>query len=126
MSKTSVTISNVLDHHLTAFGNLDLEEILADYTDESILFTPNGVVRGLTEVKSLFEGFFEEFGKPGASFELHTKIVEGEMAYIIWAAETADNVYEYATDTFLVEDAKITRQSFAGKITRKKRGGLQS
>ena len=124
MSKTN--ISNVLDHHLTAFGNLDMEEILADYTEKSILLTPNGVVRGVAEVKSLFEGFFEEFGKPGASFELHTKIVEGEMAYIIWSAETADNVYEFATDTFLIEDAKITRQSFAGKITPKKLGTLQS
>lgn len=124
MIKTS--ISNVLDHHLTAFGNLDMEQILADYTDKSILVTPNGVVRGLAEVKSLFEGFFEEFGKPGTSFELHTKIVEGEMAYIIWSAETADNVYEFATDTFFIEDAKIMRQSFAGKITPKKLGALQS
>jgi hypothetical protein len=43
--------------------------------------------------------------------------VEGDYAYIIWAAETADNVYEMATDTFLVRDGKIIAQSFAGKIT---------
>lgn len=109
----------VLDHHLAAFGNLDLEEILADYTDESIMITPNGVVRGIAELTPVFEGFFEEFGKPGMSFELHTKIVEGEIAYIIWSAETADNVYEFATDTFFVQDGKIMRQTLASKVTPK-------
>jgi hypothetical protein len=45
--------------------------------------------------------------------------VEGDYAYILWAAETADNIYELATDTFLVRDGKIIAQSFAGKITPK-------
>jgi hypothetical protein len=33
--------------------------------------------------------------------------------------ETTDNVYEIATDTFVVRDGKIVAQSFAGKITLK-------
>lgn len=33
---------------------------------------------------------------------------------------TADNVYEYATDTFAVRDGKIAVQSFAGKIVPKR------
>ena len=44
---------------------------------------------------------------------------EGDYAYILWAAETADNVYELATDTFVVRDGKIIAQSFVGKITPK-------
>jgi hypothetical protein len=39
---------------------------------------------------------------------------------ILWAAETADNVYELATDTFVVQDGKIIAQSFAGNITPKR------
>jgi hypothetical protein len=45
--------------------------------------------------------------------------IEGDYAYILWAAETADNVYEMATDTFVVRDGKIVAQSFTGKITPK-------
>jgi hypothetical protein len=60
-----------------------------------------------------------EFGKPGAAFSLKRQFVEGDVAYILWTAETADNVYEVATDTFLVRDGKIVAQSFAGKITPK-------
>jgi len=43
--------------------------------------------------------------------------VAGDYAYILWNAETADNVYEVATDTFVVRDGKIVAQSFACKIS---------
>jgi hypothetical protein len=45
--------------------------------------------------------------------------VEGNYGYILWTAETADNVYELGTDTFVVRDGRIVTQSFAGKITSK-------
>jgi hypothetical protein len=45
--------------------------------------------------------------------------IEGDYSYVIWAAETADNVYELGTDTTVVRDSKIVAQSFAGKITPK-------
>jgi hypothetical protein len=47
------------------------------------------------------------------------QFVEGDHAYILWTAETADNVYELGTDTFVVRDGKIVAQSFTGKITPK-------
>jgi hypothetical protein len=39
--------SDVLGHHLQAFGDCDLDEIMADFTDDSVLFTPNGALKGL-------------------------------------------------------------------------------
>ena len=45
--------------------------------------------------------------------------VEGDYAYILWTAETAANVYEVGTDTFVFRDGRIVAQSFAGKITPK-------
>ena len=47
------------------------------------------------------------------------QFVEDEYAYILWTAETADNVYELGTDTFVVRDGKIVAQSFTGKIAAK-------
>jgi hypothetical protein len=46
--------------------------------------------------------------------------VEGDYAYILWSAEKADNSYEAATDTFVVQNGKIVAQSFAAKITPKR------
>ncbi len=115
----SGTTQQILEHHLKAFGEGDLEGILEDYTETSLLFTPDGLLRGPGEMRGLFEAFFAEFAKPGASFEMKKQIVEGETAYIVWSAETADNVYELATDTFVVRDGKIVTQTFAAKIVPK-------
>jgi len=67
----------------------------------------------------LFEAMIAEFGKPGAAFNIKQQFVEGDYAYILWSAETADNQYELGTDTFVVRDGKILAQSFTGKITPK-------
>jgi ketosteroid isomerase-like protein len=113
------TTQTVLEHHLGCFGAGDLDGILSDYAPDSVLFTPSGPLVGLDAIKPLYVGMFAEFGKPGMSFEMQHQAVEGDYAYIVWTAETADNVYEVATDTFVVRGGKIVAQSFAGKITPK-------
>ena len=116
---SSAVTEKVLAHHLKAFGDGDLTAILADYTAKSVLLTANGPVTGTEQLRPVFEGLFAEFAKPGASFTLQQQLIEGEVAYIVWIAETADNVYELGTDTFLVRDGKIAVQSFTVKVTPK-------
>jgi ketosteroid isomerase-like protein len=110
---------DVLDNHLKCFGEGDLKGILSDYAPGAVLFTSDGPLRGADEIRPLFQAMIAEFEKPGATFSMKQQSVEGEYAYILWAAETADNVYEMATDTFVVRDGKIVAQSFTGKITPK-------
>ncbi len=118
-STSSAMTEKVLDHHLAAFGDRDMKAILEDYTEESVLLTPDGPVTGHKELQPVFEAFFADFAKPGSVFEIKQRIIQGEVAYIVWTAETADNVYELATDTFIVKDGKIAVQSFAAKVTPK-------
>jgi ketosteroid isomerase-like protein len=110
---------SVIDNHLKCFGEGDLDGILSDYAQEAVLFTPQAPLKGAGEIRALFAAMLAEFGKPGATFRLEHLSVEGEHGYILWTAETAENVYELATDTFVVRDGKIAVQSFAGKITPK-------
>src|SRR4029077_788726 len=77
------------------------------------------LLRGADAMRPLFQALIAEFGKPGAVFSMKQQSVEGEYAYILWTAETADNVYEMGTDTFVVRDGKIATQSFTSKITPK-------
>ena len=109
----------VLDHHLKAFGDRDITAILADYTEDSVLLTPDGPIKGSEQLRPLFEAFFADFAKPGAVFEMKQRIIDGEVAYIVWTAETADNHYELGTDTFIVKDGKIAVQTFAAKVVPK-------
>ena len=114
-----MSTKDVLDHHLKSFGAGDIEGILADYAPGAVLFTPDGPLRGADAIRPFFHALLVEFAKPGASHNMNLVSIEGDYAYCIWTAETADNVYELATDTLVVRDGKIVAQSYAGKITRK-------
>jgi ketosteroid isomerase-like protein len=111
--------SDVLDRHLKCFAEYDLEGVLADYSSDAVLFVPTGPLRGQDAIRPLFEGLISEFAKPGSSFTMQQRCVDGDHAYILWTAETADNSYQFATDTFVVRNGKIAAQSFAAKIKAK-------
>jgi len=110
---------DVLDHHLKAFSEGDLAGILSDYAPGAVMFTRDGLLKGADAMRPLFQALISEFGKPGARFTLERQSIDGDYAYIVWTAETADNLYEVATDTFVVQNGKITAQSFTGKIVPK-------
>lgn len=109
----------VLDHHLECFGRGDLDGILADYSPTAVMFTPTGALKGPAAMRPVFQTLFTEFGKPGTSFSMKHRSVDGDYAYILWSAETADNVYELGSDTFVVRNGQITAHSFALKIRAK-------
>ena len=108
---------DVLDNHLKAFDQGDLNGVLSDYALAAVFFTRDGTLKGVDAIRPLFEALLAEFGKPGATFTMKQHLVQGDYAYILWTAKTADNVYELATDTFVVKEGKIAVQSFTAKIT---------
>jgi hypothetical protein len=110
---------DVLDNHLKCFGAGDLQGILADFAPGAVLLTPDGPLVGADAMKPMYQALIAEFAQPGSSFHLKVQSVVDHYGYILWTAETADNVYELATDTFVVRDGKIVAQSFTGKITPK-------
>ena len=120
MTRTVSSTKDVLEHHVKCFGEGDLAGILSDYAPDAVLFTPEGPLKGVDAIRPLFRGMLAEFGKPGMTFSMMHRSIEGEYAYVLWTAETADNVYELGTDTLVVRNGKIVAQSFAGKITPKR------
>jgi ketosteroid isomerase-like protein len=117
---TMTSTKNIIDRHLQCFRAGDLEGILSDYAPGAVMFTTGGPLVGPEGMRPLFQAMITEFGKPGAAFRMKQKFVKGDYAYILWDAETADNVYEMGTDTFVVREGKIVAQSFTGKITPKR------
>ena len=115
-----MSTSDVLDRHLKSFAAYDLDGVLADYSSDAVLFTPTGPLKGPDAIKPLFQALVSEFAKPGSSFTMQQRSIEGDHAYILWTAETADNSYEFATDTFVVRNGKILAQSFAAKVKPKR------
>ena len=111
--------NNVLYHYWAKFGEGDVEEILKDYTEDSILLHPDGVVKGLQQLKEFFTEIFKTFVPGDYSFEMKRQEVHADVAYIVWKAETPELVVELGTDTFIVRDSKIAVQTFAGHMVPK-------
>ena len=88
MSKTRTKETNaVLDNHLAAAQRGDLEAVLNDFSEDSVLFLPQGPDRGIAVLREFYTAFLAKppSGFPKA-FELLRRDVDGEVAYIVWKA----------------------------------------
>lgn len=104
----------VLDHHLAVFIQNDLEGTMADYTEESVLITPDASFIGLAEIRKNFEGAFAAFPKDSSTLTINKTVVVKDLGYILWQAKAPKFELSYATDTFVIQDGKIIRQTYAG------------
>jgi len=110
---------DVLEHHTKALRKGDLDAILADYASDAVFFTKDGAFKGPDAIRPVFAAIVSEFSKLGTKVNRTQQLIDGDYAYILWTAETADNIYEMGTDTFVVRDGKIVAQSFTAKVTPK-------
>lgn len=110
------TTKEVLDHHWVAFKANDLEETMKDYTEESVLITPNATYNGLQEIRNNFINAFKLFPKDSTTFTLDKSIIVKDVGYILWKSKTPTFNLTYATDTFIIRDGKIVRQTYAGAV----------
>lgn len=107
------TTQAVLDHHLQAVAAGDVQGILRDYTDESVLLTPNGTLKGLQALTEFFSGFGSGMPDFMDGFRMLRQEVVGDVAYIVW--ESPKYVL-LGTDTFVVRNGKIATQTFAAYL----------
>ena len=119
--KGLASTKDVLDHHLKCFGEGNLEGILADYSSDAVLFIHAcRTAEGSRRSSLCSRPCFQSLQSLALRSLWHQQGVEGDYAYILWMAETADNSYDAATETFVVRNGKIVAQSFAAKITPKR------
>jgi ketosteroid isomerase-like protein len=110
----------VLNNHLEALGAGDIDRIMKDYNEDSILILPEVTLKGLDAIRATFSEFFNGLFKPGTyEFTMDRVEIIGEVAYIVWHSVNQGVDVTLGTDTFLVRDSKIVVQTFAGKIEAK-------
>ena len=109
-----MSTGTTLAHHLQALATGNVDTILEDYTDESVLFAPQATFRGREQLRIFFEGALLIFTPEVLSqFQILRQDVDGEIAYIFW---TAGSAIPLGTDTFVVRDGKIVVQTFAAHM----------
>ena len=106
----------VLDHYIQTFQQNDLEGVMADYTEESILVTPDRTFTGLAEIRENFVGAFQALPTKGTTMTLTKSLASKDIGYMVWKATTPTLEFRYATDTFVIRNGKILRQTYAGEV----------
>ena len=103
------TPEEVFGHHAQALGAGDLDEIVADYTDDAIFITPAGTKRGKDGVRAGFTQLLADV--PSASWNLKTQIYEDDVLFLEWAADAAATRADDGLDTFIFRDGLIRVQT---------------
>lgn len=109
--------AEIINHHLTAFRAGDVDEVLADYAEGSLLLTSNGPIVGLEGLREFFTGLVTGMFQPGTyEIAIDDLEVEGSTALLVWHGTTQEANVPFAVDTFVVEGDKIALQTFAAKV----------
>lgn len=102
--------SAVFSHHLSLLGTDRLDELMQDYSSESVVMSPNQSFSGLEQIRAFFQAAIA--GSPAGFFEAFTIVrqdIHGEIAYMVWKAEP---FVKSGTDTFVIRDGKILAHTF--------------
>jgi ketosteroid isomerase-like protein len=103
------TPEEVFQHHAQALGAGDLDEIVADYSDDAVFISPSGVLRGQQGIRTAFTRLLADV--PNAAWDLKTQIYEGDVLFLEWTADAAATRVEDGIDTFVFRDGLIRVQT---------------
>src|SRR5450631_3164904 len=78
----------IVMRHLNSFLDNNLEAVLSDYTNESVLITQAGTYYGLEEIKTFFMGLNIHFPQQKSTFALDKLVANNDLVYIVWHAKT--------------------------------------
>jgi hypothetical protein len=103
------TPQEVFAHHGKALAAGDLDELVVDYGDDSVLITLAGVSRGKDGIRGAFAKLLDDL--PNAAWDLKTQIFDGDVLFLEWAADSAVNRVDDGVDTFVFRDGMIWAQT---------------
>ena len=101
-----MSTQSVVEHHLQALADGDLEAVMADYTAASVFLSNDTKLEG-DEIRGMFA---RAVANGGFAVELQNAAYHGPMGYITWSVP---GVIDLGTDTFIVENDKIVLQTAA-------------
>jgi len=105
---TTRTPEEVFAHHGQALGAEDLEDIVADYSDDAILVVQKQVYRGKDGARQVFTQLLSDV--PQAQWELGTVFAD-DVLYLEWKATGGGRKVEDGVDTFIFRDGMIRVQT---------------
>jgi hypothetical protein len=101
---------DVLDDHLRKRKDGLFEEDLAEnYSPDIVMLIAAGVFRGHDGVRELGRRLHDEL--PDCRFAYTTRLVEGEIGFLEWRAQSAHSHVDDGADSYLIRDGRIVVQT---------------
>jgi len=114
------TSQDLLEQHLNALQSGNIDALMSHYSDDAVLIYIFGTARGTDEIRQVFTTFLSDIIPPeSTTLTIETKYIEGDIAYIVWHAESDTHNIPFSTDTFILKNSKIIAQTSAGRIDTK-------
>ena len=102
------TPQEIFAHHASALMAGDVDGIVADYAEDAVLVTPDGVVRGRDGIREVFVGLLGEI--PDADWDIPTRHYVDDLLFIEWTA-VAEKARAEGVDTFVFAGDAIKAQT---------------
>jgi hypothetical protein len=103
------TPQEIFQHHAEALIAGDIDEIVADYSDDAVFITPKGTLRGKDGIREAFTNLLNDL--PDANWEVPTQIFEDDALFIEWRAESKATRATDGIDTFIFRGDEIRLQT---------------
>jgi len=109
----------IFDHHLEVFAAGDLDGILSDYAADAVMIYGDRTWYGVEGARAFFTMWLDDLLPAGSAFDLIDKVATEDMVFISWHAESPRYRFDFGTDTFVMRDDRIWRQTVATSHVRK-------
>lgn len=103
------TTAQVLDSHEAALGEQNATKVSTHYAPDAVVIANGNTYHGPEAIALMYTQLINEL--PDATWRTDTAVVHDDLAYVEWACESAASKVEFGTDTFIVADGLITRQT---------------
>jgi hypothetical protein len=103
------TPQEIFQHHTAALMAGDVDEFVADYDDDALVITPQGVLRGPDGARALVTDMLGRL--PNATLQALTQIFEGDVLFLEWAAVSDKAQVRDGVDTFVFRGDSIGVQT---------------
>jgi len=109
------TTAQVLASHETALGEQDAAKVSTHYAPDAVVIVNGNIYLGPEAIASMYAQLVHEL--PDAAWRTNVAVVHEDLAYVEWACESATSKVEFGTDTFIVANGLITRQTASFSVS---------
>ncbi len=99
----------VLASHEATLGDQSPDKLSTHYAEDAVIIINGDTYRGRREIAKFYAKLFRDL--PNAKWQTDVAVIHEDLAYVEWSCECATSRVRFGTDTFVVKDGLIARQT---------------